>query len=52
MGVCKNNAIDLNRNRRRVDIEVGAIILSPGYETFDPKLRNDFGYGTDGECDD
>ncbi len=28
-----------------MDIQVGAIILSPGYEIFDPKLRGDFGYG-------
>jgi heterodisulfide reductase subunit A2 len=45
MGVCKNNAIDLNQKAERMDIEVGAVILSPGYETFDPILRNDFGYG-------
>ena len=44
-GVCKNSAIDLNQKPERVDIEVGAVILSPGYETFDPALRNDFGYG-------
>ena len=28
-----------------MDIQVGAIVLSPGYEIFDPKLRGDFGYG-------
>lgn len=44
-GVCKNSAIDLTQKPERVDIEVGAVILSPGYETFDPGLRNDFGYG-------
>jgi heterodisulfide reductase subunit A len=26
-------------------VKVGAIILSPGYETFNPKLRGDYGYG-------
>ncbi len=29
-----------------MEVEVGAIVLSPGYEVFDPKLRNDYGYGT------
>jgi len=29
-----------------VEIKVGAILLSPGYEPFDPKLRGDYGYGT------
>ena len=44
-GVCKNEAIDLHQEAERVDVKVGAIILSPGYETFDPKLRGDYGYG-------
>ena len=45
VGVCKTNAIDLHQKPEKIEIEVGAILLSPGYETFDPKLRNDFGYG-------
>jgi heterodisulfide reductase subunit A len=28
-----------------MDIQVGAIVLSPGYEAFDPEVRGDFGYG-------
>ena len=28
-----------------MEIKVGAIVLSPGYEIFDPKLRGDYGYG-------
>ncbi|MCJ7426483.1 MAG: FAD-dependent oxidoreductase [Dehalococcoidales bacterium] len=45
VGVCKNKAIDLHQKAEKVEIEVGAIILSPGYEVFDPKLRGDYGYG-------
>jgi heterodisulfide reductase subunit A len=44
-GVCKNKAIDLYQKPRRMEIEVGAIVLSPGFEVFDPKPRNDYGYG-------
>jgi len=44
-GVCKNNAIDLFQKAERIEIEVGAIVLSPGFEPFDPKLRSDYGYG-------
>ena len=44
--VCDNNAIDLNQTPEKVEIKVGAILLSPGYEPFDPKLRGDYGYGT------
>ena len=38
-GVCKNNAIDLFQKPEKIEIEVGAIVLAPGYEAFDPKLR-------------
>ena len=44
-GVCKNKAIDLHQEAKKVEIKVGAIVLSPGYEIFDPKLRGDYGYG-------
>jgi len=45
VGVCKNDAIDLYQRPEKVEIEVGAIILAPGIEPFDPKLRGDYGYG-------
>ncbi len=38
-GVCKNNAIDLFQKPERIEIEVGAIVLAPGYEAFDPPLE-------------
>jgi len=44
--VCENKAIDLNQMPERLEIKVGAILLSVGYEPFDPKLRGDYGYGT------
>ena len=44
-GVCQHDAIDLHQEAEKVDVKVGAIVLSPGYETFDPKLRGDYGYG-------
>ena len=45
-GVCKNEAIDLHQTAEEMEIKVGAIILSPGLEPFDPKVRDDYGYGT------
>jgi len=45
VGVCKNNAIDLHQKEEKIEVDVGAIILSPGYEIFNPKLRGDYGYG-------
>jgi len=45
VGVCKTNAIDLHQKPEKLEIEVGAVVLSPGYETFDPAVRGDYGYG-------
>ncbi len=43
--VCKNNAIDFNQEPEELEVKVGAIVLSPGFEVFDPKVRGDYGYG-------
>nr|WP_272954155.1 CoB--CoM heterodisulfide reductase iron-sulfur subunit A family protein [Ramlibacter lithotrophicus] len=45
-GVCENDAINFNQTPQKVEVKVGAIVLSPGYEIFDPKIRGDYGYGT------
>ena len=45
IGVCQNQAIDLNQKEETIQIEVGAVIMAPGFEVFNPKLRNDYGYG-------
>ena len=44
--VCKNDAIRLHQKPEQVQVKVGAIVLSPGYSTFDPRPRGDYGYGT------
>jgi len=44
-GVCKNKAIDLHQKPEKLQIKVGAIVLAPVYEVFDPALRGDYGYG-------
>jgi heterodisulfide reductase subunit A len=43
--VCENDAIDFNQTAEKVEVKVGAIILSPGLEPFDPVTRNEYGYG-------
>jgi len=42
---CKIGAIDLYQKEEKIEVKVGAIVLAPGYEIFDPKLRGDYGYG-------
>jgi len=44
-GVCKTDAIDFNQTEKELQLNVGAIILSSGFEPFDPKVRNEYGYG-------
>ncbi len=44
--VCENDAIDFTMKPEKVQVKVGSILLSPGYDTFDPKVRGDYGYGT------
>jgi heterodisulfide reductase subunit A len=43
--ICQNKAIDLRQKPQKVVVKVGAIVLSPGYGVFDPRLRGDYGYG-------
>jgi len=43
--VCQPKAISHSIETRIVDLKVGAIVLAPGYETFDPRLKSMYGYG-------
>jgi len=43
--VCKNDAIDLNQQPEKKEIDVGAIILSPGLEPFNPRVKEEYRYG-------
>jgi heterodisulfide reductase subunit A len=43
--VCENDAIDFNQSPEKLEVNVAAIILSPGIEPFDPKVGNEYGYG-------
>jgi len=43
--VCQNNAVNLEQQPERMEVNIGAILLSPGYEPFDPKIKGDYGYG-------
>ena len=45
-GVCKADAIDLRQQPEKMEVNVGAVILSVGYEPFDPKVRDEYGYGS------
>jgi heterodisulfide reductase subunit A len=44
-GVCQADAIDFDQKEEKVEINVGAIILSHGIEPFDPKVKDEYCYG-------
>jgi len=43
--MCKPAAIDFNQKTETLNLNVGAIILAPGFEEFDPSLKSMYGYG-------
>jgi heterodisulfide reductase subunit A len=49
-GICKETcqagAIEYDQTEKEVDLGVGAVILAPGYELFDAKIKQGLGYGT------
>jgi heterodisulfide reductase subunit A len=42
---CPAQAIDFSQTGRILNIQVGAVILSPGFQPFDPRSKPEYGYG-------
>ena len=49
-GVCKEfceaGAIEYDQTAKEIELGVGAVILAPGYDLFDAKIKEGLGYGT------
>lgn len=43
--VCQAEAIDYEQKEEAVELNVGAVVLSPGFEVFDPRIKKELGYG-------
>ncbi|HUL38821.1 MAG TPA: CoB--CoM heterodisulfide reductase iron-sulfur subunit A family protein [Methanomassiliicoccales archaeon] len=43
--VCPADAVDYEQKETIEKVEVGAIVLAPGYEVFDARLKREYGYG-------
>ena len=43
--VCQAGAIDYDQPVETVKLDVGAVVLTPGFEAFDAKRRGEFGFG-------
>ena len=42
---CQADAIDFTQKAETQELKVGAIVLAPGFEIFDARLKKDLGYG-------
>jgi heterodisulfide reductase subunit A len=43
--ICKAKAIEYDQQDSEATLKVGSIILAPGFESFDAKLKSEYGYG-------
>ncbi len=43
--ICKARAIAYDQNDTETKLNVGSIILAPGFEPFDARLKSEYGYG-------
>jgi len=43
--VCKAGAVQYDEKEKEIALHIGSIILAPGFEEFDPKLKREYGYG-------
>ncbi|MBC7325733.1 MAG: FAD-dependent oxidoreductase, partial [Moorella sp. (in: Bacteria)] len=43
--VCKKKAVEHWQEARVVELQVGSLVLAPGYELFDASLAGEYGYG-------
>ncbi|NIO16826.1 MAG: FAD-dependent oxidoreductase [Deltaproteobacteria bacterium] len=43
--VCEAEAIDFEQEDEKVEVNVGAVVLSPGFEVFDATRKEELGYG-------
>ncbi|NIR86244.1 CoB--CoM heterodisulfide reductase iron-sulfur subunit A family protein [Candidatus Bathyarchaeota archaeon] len=43
--VCKAGAVEYDQEEKEILLDVGSVILAPGFEEFDPTLKSEYGYG-------
>jgi heterodisulfide reductase subunit A len=44
-GICKAGAVEYEQEETELTLNVGSIILAPGFESFDASLKTEYGYG-------
>jgi len=43
--VCKIGAVQYDEKEKEITLDIGSIILAPGFEEFNPKLKGEYGHG-------
>jgi heterodisulfide reductase subunit A len=43
--ICKAKAVEYDQQDSEVTLKVGSIIIAPGFEPFDARLKSEYGYG-------
>ena len=43
--ICKADAIEYDEKEKEIALDVGSVVLAPGFEEFDPSLKSEYGYG-------
>ncbi|HEY4675379.1 MAG TPA: CoB--CoM heterodisulfide reductase iron-sulfur subunit A family protein [Candidatus Bathyarchaeia archaeon] len=43
--ICKAKAVEYDQKDSEVTLKIGSIVLAPGFECFDAKLKSEYGYG-------
>lgn len=43
--VCQAGAVDFTQEEEKIEVRVGAVVLSPGIQPFDPKALREYRYG-------
>ena len=45
VAVCQAKAVDHTQKAEDLDIKVGSVVLAPGFDPFDAKIKGEYGYG-------
>ena len=44
VSACEKKAIDHSMNEEKIELEVGAVILTPGFDEFDAEQKGEYGF--------
>ncbi|MBN1845788.1 MAG: FAD-dependent oxidoreductase [Sedimentisphaerales bacterium] len=45
LAACEHNAIDYFMRPKNIDLDIGSVILAPGFEEFAAEIKGEFGFG-------